>query len=87
MRIFCANKIYRAQDPAMVLEFVCVAASCSQTYPVSGTLAGHKFFIDLYRDWRTTWANIADHLWSAKYTVGIPGLATSVTVSFRKRYL
>ncbi len=27
--------------------------------------------IDLYGDWRTTWASLADHQWSAMQTLGI----------------
>ncbi len=30
--------------------------------------------IDLYRDWRTTSAILADHQWSAEQTLGITGL-------------
>ena len=30
--------------------------------------------IDLYKDWWTTWATLADHQWSAEQTLGITGL-------------
>ncbi len=53
--------------------------SGSQTFPVRGPLrkiwwfTKHKI-LDLYRDWRTTAANLADHLWSAEQTLGITAL-------------
>ncbi len=36
--------------------------------------------IDLYRDWRTTRDNLADHLWSAEQTLGITVLVYWISI-------
>ncbi len=37
--------------------------------------------IDFYRDWRTTWTNLADHQWSAEQTLGITELSGRFDIS------
>ncbi len=36
---------------------------------------------ELYRDWQTTWANLADHQWSAEQTLGITDLPHCFSLS------
>ncbi len=47
--------------------------------------APRRWKIDFYCDWRTTWANIADHQWSEEQTLGITALELDIMAPIRVR--